>query len=226
MQRQHAVAMLRYHRVTMTGRMRKAVAISVLALFYAARRIQRWFRERTQLSALCPISLEPVRDPCVSIRLAPCVYVRYNMHAFHEFLTSSTGAVVREPTSNRPLTPRTMRRIVRRMGACGFAVYPRARPAGAGIVDCLENVVDTLMAEALEEEAFFTDDALLEWARNIERAVAAIAVHSRSLARIKAQQCVASCGCTALCAERELELCCPHEACAAVLRGVLATLAR
>jgi hypothetical protein len=226
MQRQHAVHMLRYHGVTMTGRMRKAVAVAVLARFYAARRIQRWYRERTQLTPTCMISLEPVRHPCVSIRLSRGVYVRYNMGAFHEFLASSTAAVVREPTTNRPLTPRTMRRIVRRMGACGYFVHARARPPAAGIVDCLENVVDALMGEALEEEAYFTDDALAEWSRNVERAVAAIAAHSRSLARLKAQQCVASCTCTAVCAERDPELGCPHEACAAVLRRLVEGLAR
>jgi hypothetical protein len=227
MQRQHAVHMLRYHKVTMTGRMRKSAAFATLVCFYAARTVQRWFRRVTQLNDACPISLEPVAHPCVSIRTSRCGYVRYNMAAFHEFLSSTTCAVVREPTTNRPITPRTMRVIARKMTSLGFATAtPRARVGALSMVDCLENVVDALMSEVLDEEAYLADDALEEWHRNVERALGAIAVHSRGSARLKARQCVASCTCTAACATRDAELPCPHPACLAALRQLLLALSR
>ncbi len=227
MQRQHAVHMLRFHRVTMTGRMRKSVAWTTLQLFYAARKVQRWFRRVTQLNALCPISLELVAHPCVSIRASRRGYVRYNMAAFHEFLSKATGAVVREPTTNRPITPRTMRAITRKMTSMGFAIVtPRTRIATLSMVDCLENVVDALMAEVLDEESYLAYDALDEWTRNVDRALVAIAVHSRGLARQKASQCIASCSCTPECATRDIDLPCPHPPCLEALKSMHRALCR
>ena len=141
------------------------------------------------------------------------------MGAFHEFLASSTAAVVREPTTNRPLTPRTMRRIVRRMGACGYFVHARARAPAAGIVDCLENVVDALMSEILEEDFVDAGAAaamLEEWQLNMERAVTALASQNRAVARMKVKQCLSSCECTRECDG------CAHEA----ARAIIATLLR
>jgi hypothetical protein len=227
LQRQHAVHMLRFHKVTMTGRMRKSTAFATLVWFYAARTVQRWFRRVTQLNKVCPISLEPVVHPCVSIRTSRCGYVRYNMAAFHEFLASATCAVVREPTTNQPITPRTMRAITKKMSAMGFATAtPRARVGTLSMVDCLENVVDALMAEVLDEEAYLSDDAMEEWTRNVERALGAIAVHSRGLARLKASQCIASCTCTAACATRDEELPCPHARCVGALGHMHRALCR
>jgi hypothetical protein len=226
MQRQQAVRMLRFHKVTMTGRMRKATAVATLAHFYAARIVQRWFRRATQVNAVCPISLEPVVYPCVSVRASRCAYVRYNMAAFHEFLSSATSAVVREPTTNRPITPRTMRRITRGMASMGFsACAPRAHVAHAGapsVLDCLETVVDGLMAEVLDDDAYVDHDAIAEWARNVECAVASIATHSRAHARLKLGQCIASCACTAACGARDYDEPCQH----ATYRATLARMQR
>ena len=218
--------MLRFHKVTMTGRMRKATACATLARFYAARRVQRWFRRATQINAVCPISLEPVVHPCVSVRTSRCGFVRYNMAAFHEFLSSATSAVVREPTTNRPITPRTMRRIARSMASMGFAAAAsaRARASTPGVVDCIEHVVDALMAEVLDEDAYLDRAALAEWSRNVESAVAAIAAHSRAQARAKVGQCLASCACTAVCAvrdaHRDADAPCAHATCRETLASM------
>ena len=201
-QRQHAVHMLRYLGVTMTGRMRKTVALTMLLAVYAARRIQRWFRRRTQVNEGCPISLDRVRYPYVSLRTTRMAFVRYNILPFHEYLCSHGGGVVREPTTNTPISPRTMRRIVRRLHAYGYTIRPAGSSPVASVVECLENVVDTLMTEALDDDAAFTDDGFREWAGNLERAMLALAAHSRSAARMKREQCIASCRCTGLCVER------------------------
>jgi hypothetical protein len=194
--------MLRFLGATMTGRMRKTVAVETLRAVYAARRIQRWFRRRTQGNDRCPISLERVRYPYVSVRTTRLTFVRYNMHPFHEYLCAQTGGVVREPTTNTAISPRTMRRIVRRMHAYGYTVRPVGATAAASVAECLENVVDTLMTEALDDDAAFSDDGFREWADNMERATVALAAQSRSAARLKREQCIASCHCTPLCAER------------------------
>ena len=212
--------MLQFHRVAMTGRMRKSTARRTLECFYAARTVQRWFRRATQLNAVCPISLEPVVHPCVSFRTSRCGYVRYNMAAFHEFLSSATtSAFVREPTTNRPITPRTMRCITRKMASMGFGA-PRARTQTTSMVDCLENVVDALMAEVLDEETYLDYEALAEWTRNVDTALAAIAAHSRAQARLKVGQCIASCACTAECSTRDADTPCPHAACRETLTNM------
>jgi hypothetical protein len=223
MQRQHTVHMLRYLGVTMTGRMRKATASATLAAVYAARRIQRWFRRMTQSNANCPISLEALRHPYISFRTTRLTFVRYNLAAFHEYLCTHGGGVVREPTTNVPISPRTMRRIVRRLHASGLSVRSStARHTSVSIVECIENVVDTLMSEALDDDATFSDDAFREWAANVERAVTGLAAHNRSAARLKLEQCLASCACTPLCAERiALGLPpCAHHATRAVLSAL------
>ena len=223
MQRQHAVHMLRFLGATMTGRMRKSVALETLDAVFAARRIQRWFRRRTQANEQCPISLERVRYPYVSVRTTRLTFVRYNMHPFHEYLCAQTGGVVREPTTNTAISPRTMRRIVRRMHAHGYTVRAAGAAPAASVVECLENVVDTLMTEALDDDAAFSDDGFREWADNMERATLALAAQSRSAARHKREQCLASCHCTPLCAERALfgMPACTHHA----TRALLASLA-
>jgi hypothetical protein len=224
MQRQHTVHMLRYLGVTMTGRMRKLAATQALEAVYAARRIQRWFRRVTQGNESCPISLEPLRYPYISLRTTRLTFVRYNLVAFHEFLCTHPGGVVREPTTNRPISPRTMRRIVKRLHASGYAVRSvAARHASVSIIECLENVVDTLMTEALDDDASFSDDGFCEWAANMERAVTGLVAHSRSVARLKLEQCTLSCACTPLCAERTLlgMPACTHHA----TRALLASLA-
>jgi hypothetical protein len=226
MQRQHAVHMLRYLGVTMTGRMKKAAAAATLRAVYAARTIQRWFRKRTQLSANCPISLEPLRYPYVSLKTTRLTFARYNLVAFHEYLCTHSGGVVREPTTNVPISPRTMKRIVKRLHAAGYAVRSvAARHTSASIIECLENVVDTLMTEALDDDASFSDGGFREWAASIERAVSSLAAHSRSAARLKLEQCVASCACSAVCADRiELGMPpCSHDAARAVLTSLTLT---
>ena len=228
MQRQHAVHMLRFLGATMTGRMRKSVALETLDAVFAARRIQRWFRRRTQANEQCPISLERVRYPYVSVRTTRLTFVRYNMHPFHEYLCAQTGGVVREPTTNTAISPRTMRRIVRRMHAHGYTVRAAGAAPAASVVECLENVVDTLMTEALDDDAAFSDDGFREWADNMERATLALAAQSRSAARHKREQCLASCHCTPLCAERRAlgmpE--CAHSATRAVLEALAEATSR
>ena len=221
MQRQHAVHMLRFLGATMTGRMRKSVALETLTTVYAARRIQRWFRSRTQVNEGCPISLERVRYPYVSVRTTRLAFVRYNMSPFHEYLCAQTG-VVREPTTNTAISPRTLRRIVRRMHSYGYTVRAAGATAAASVAECLENVVDTLMTEALDDDAAFSDDGFREWADNMERATLALAAQSRSAARLKREQCLASCHCTQLCTERvALGMpACMHPATRLVLEGL------
>ena len=222
MQRQHAVHMLRYLGATMTGRMRKSVALETLMTVYAARRIQRWFRRLTQVNEGCPISLDRVRYPYVSVRTTRLAFVRYNMNPFHEYLCAQTGGVVREPTTNTAISPRTLRRIVRRMHAYGYTVRAAGATPAASVAECLENVVDTLMTEALDDDAAFSDDGFREWADNMERATVALAAQSRSAARLKREQCLASCHCTPLCTERvALGMpACTHPATRLVLEGL------
>jgi hypothetical protein len=129
MQRQHAVHMLRFLGATMTGRMRKSVALETLAAVFAARRIQRWYRRLTQVNERCPISLERVRYPYVSVRTTRLAFVRYNMHPFHEYLCAQTGGVVREPTTNTAISPRTQALPIARFSGTTMSSTNGRRPS-------------------------------------------------------------------------------------------------
>ena len=217
MQRQKAIHMLRYYGVRMTGRMRKETAARTLVQMHAARTIQRWFRSRTSISATCPITLEPLSMPCVSFRVSRLLYARYSAQAYFEFLRSSATGIIRDPATNNPVGAAALAAIMRALARAGYntrLIRPSMRLGVVnGIVECLENVVDSLMSEILEED--FVDVAVLEeWQLNMERAVTALASQNRAVARMKVKQCLSSCECTRECHG------CAHEA----ARAIIATL--
>ena len=209
--------MLRYYGVRMTGRMRKEVASGTLAQLHAARRIQRWFRSRTSVSATCPITLEPTGMPCVSFRVSRLRYARYSALAYFEFLRGSATGIIRDPATNTPVGAAALSAIMRGLARAGYntrMIRPSMRLGVVnGIVECLENVVDALMSEILDE-AVEAEEEFGEWQLNMERAVTALASQNKAVARMKVKQCMSSCECTRECVS------CQHDA----ARAIIATL--
>ncbi len=208
--------MLRYYGVRMTGRMRKETAALTLVHLHAARRIQRWFRDRTSISSTCPITLDSVGHPSVCFRVSRLHYARYAAPAYFEFLRASPNGIIRDPATNKPVGAVALASIMRDLARAGFntrLIRPSMRLGVVnGIVECLENVVDALMSEVLDD-AYYGND-IEDWQLNMERAVTALAAQNRSVARIKVRQCLRSCECTSACYG------CSHEA----LRAAIAPL--
>jgi hypothetical protein len=218
LQRQHVIHMLRFNGVRMTGRMRKEVAATTLVHLHAARTIQRWFRARTAVCAVCPITLETVSHPCVSFRVSRLRYARYSSKAYFEFLRCSTTGIIRDPATNTPVGSASLSAIMRGLSHAGHntrLIRPSMRLGVVnGIVECLENVVDALMSEILDD-AVYTAAELEEWQLNMERAITALSSQNKAVARMKARQCLRSCECTRECDG------CAHEAARAVITMLL-----
>jgi hypothetical protein len=188
--RVHAIAMLRHFGVRRISRLSKMEALALLRRMYAARTIQAWFRARTRVAAVCPLTGAPPRPTAVSVRVGPLRFVRYDADAIAAHLHAALhrGVAPVEPHTGAPLTWDMIRSIERQLPArpYGRAVAtapPRIAPLATGataMVACIERVIDALLARPTAPH----------WSENMHRALRALGCNDAPRALYQRARCI------------------------------------